>query len=50
MDQLHGRDQSSNNESCIETVYTSTDSNDESTNGPSQISNGAVTNTTITQK
>ena len=35
VDQLHGRDQSSNNESCTETVYTSTDSSDENTNNPS---------------
>ena len=47
VDQLRGRDQSSSNNTDSEAAYASTDSNDENTNEPSEISNGAVTDTTL---
>ena len=46
VDQLRGRDQSSSNNTDSEAAYASTDSNDKNTNEPSEISNGAVTDTT----
>ena len=51
VDQLRGRDQSSNNNAQpeAEAAYASTDSNDENTNESSEISNGAVTDTEATR-
>ena len=46
VDQLCGRDQSSSSNTDSEAAYTSTDSNDKNTNESSEISNGAVTDTT----
>ena len=51
VDQLRGRDQSSNNNAQpeAEAAYASTDSNDENTNESSEISNGALTDTEATR-